>query len=502
MKDPRTLLIYPPLQFAPGAVPKPDGSLSLPYLAGALLADGFEADILDASTGWDGEPLDATFFRAEPLPSGLVRFGLPDADLACRMAAYDVVGVTSIFTAQHSRAVALVRLAKAAAPDRPVVVGGVNARALADRFLDAGADAIFLSEAEAALPAFVRAVADGSPVRGIPGLALRIDGRTVRTARPVPIEDLDRLPMPAWDLLPNRQYWSIGRPHGGRLGPGARYGELMTSRGCPFSCDFCHISQEKGDGSESGEIGRWRAKSVDRVMAEADAIRALGVEYIYVEDDSLLARKSRAFRLFEGFRSRGLRLADVNGVNIAHLFRPAGGGRLEPDVELFGAMAAAGFEDLSLPFESGTQRIIDRYASRKWSLAKCDGASLVRAARMAGLSVSGNYMIGYPDETRAEIEATLRMARVHMDAGLDEANLFIVVPFPGSALFGEALARGWLPADWDPDRFRWFEPAMVNTAVPPDELRAIRDLTWASLNRPDYVAARRAAAVEATVAQP
>ena len=54
------------------------------------------------------------------------------------------------------------------------------------------------------------------------------------------VTDLDRLPLPAWHLLPNERYWKIARPHGGPFEPGVElhYASMMTSMGCPFSCSY------------------------------------------------------------------------------------------------------------------------------------------------------------------------------------------------------------------------------------------------------------------------
>lgn len=503
MADPSILLLYPPLQFSREAVAKPDGSLSLPYLAGALRDAGFQVAILDCSVGQDGDPLEETFFRQHDQANGQVRHGLSESAILDLVEPHDIIGITSIFTPQTTPTLELIRIIKSAFPEVAVVAGGVNARALRERFLDAGADMVCLSEGERTIVAvaeeWAREIDPSAKDRGwhgVPGIAYRRHGKTVVT-KPAQIDDdLDTLPMPAWDLLPNEQYWAIGRPHGGRLAPGTTYAGMMTTRGCPFSCSYCFESKGHDAASESGEYARYRMKSRERVLREADTLKALGVGYVYIEDDSLLAKKSRAMAIFRDLASRGLRLADVNGVNIAHLFRNVGGARLEPDHELLGLMAACGFEELSLPFESGSQRILNTYASGKWNLERLDTMALIRAAMDAGLHVSGNYMLGYPDEQMDEIMATLRMARRHVDAGLEEVNVFLVVPFPGSELFDLARREGYLPDDWSPDHMRWFAPTMVNTTVPPNELQRIRDVAWLLLNRPAFVEDREQAIVK------
>lgn len=72
---------------------------------------------------------------------------------------------------------------------------------------------------------------------------------------------------------------------------------MMTSRGCPYKCEYCHISKEN-EGSRPGNIRRLRLKSVQRVSEEIDVLAELGVDHIFLEDDSLLAERKRAFELF------------------------------------------------------------------------------------------------------------------------------------------------------------------------------------------------------------
>lgn len=486
----RVLLLYPPLQFAAGAVPKPDGSLSLPYLAGELRRRGHEVAILDCTVGRDGDDLSETFDRREPLTSGLVRVGMSDERIVREVAGWDAVGITSIFTPQSARALALVRLLRAAYPQLRIWAGGVNAKFFKHDFLEAGCDAVCLTEGERA----IAALAAGQAPLDVPGVAFRHLGMVRTNPAPPPLSDLDELAPPAWDLQPLGQYAAVGRPHGRGFGDQrVRYAEMMTSRGCPFSCSYCHISRETAT-DESGNIGRFRVKSIARVLDEAHTLRSLGVEYVFIEDDSLLAKRARAMEIFEGLSGLGLKFADINGVNIAHLFTRAAGG-LVPDDGLLSHMRRCGFDELSLPFESGSQRVLNEYASGKWAIERHDTIALVESVRRAGLRASGNYTIGYPDESMEEIYATLRMARDHVAAGLDEVNIFLIVPFPGSALFDRAVAGGYLPENWQAEDMRWFLPTMVKTTVPPEQLKTVRDLAWNLLNPSRYIAERRAVAV-------
>ncbi len=487
--DPSFLLLYSPLQFGKEEMAKPDGSLSLPYLAGALRDAGFQVALLDISVGSDKDDLKDTFFNPVALPNGLFRLGMSENRVLEEAARYDVIGISSIFTAQTRMVLDTVRLIKKAFPGKLIVAGGVNARSLAPRFFDAGVDVISVSEGDRTIVEIGEVLRRGSrDFRSVPGLTMRIGGQIVSTPRVRVIDDLDELPLPAWDLLPLEKYWTISRPHGGDFPPGQtiRYAEIMTSRGCPFACTYCHVSKE-GPEQETGSIGSYRVKSLERVVRELEILKGLGTEYVFVEDDSLLAKKKRIMDIFRAMRGMDLKFTDVNGVNLVHLFTNVGG-RLVPDRDLLETMVEIGFETLTLPFESANQRILDRYATRKWRTDRLDTIDLVKTCNEVGLTVGGNFMIGYPDESREEIFTTIEFAKRHVDAGLNVALFFCVIPYPGCTLFDESIANGQLDADFDPDIMKWTNPVLRNTAIDPKELMEIRRQAWIGTNRPEYIA--------------
>jgi anaerobic magnesium-protoporphyrin IX monomethyl ester cyclase len=373
----------------------------------------------------------------------------------------------------------------------------VNARSLAPRFFDAGVDVICLSEGDRTIVELGEILRRGSrDFSRVTGIAVRPNGSIVSRPQTQVIDDLDELAVPAWDLLPLQKYWAISRPHGGNFPAGqtVRYAEIMTSRGCPFACTYCHVSKEAAD-QETGAIGSFRVKSLERVVAELELLKGLGAEYIFVEDDSLLAKKKRIIDIFRALRGMNLKFADVNGVNIVHLFTNVGG-RLVPDRELLDTMVEVGFETLTLPFESANQRILDKYATRKWRTDRVDTVALVKACNDAGLTVGGNFMIGYPDESREEVNTTIQFAKRHVDAGLDVALFFCVIPYPGCKLFDEAIANGQLDPDFDPDMMKWTNPVLRNTAIDRAELMDIRRQAWISSNRPEYIAYKTGMNVE------
>ena len=384
----------------------------------------------------------------------------------------------------------LVRLIKEVDPGKLIIAGGVNSRYLADRFFAGGVDVICLSEAEETVVQIGNVLRSGSrDFSSVSGIAFRNQNgeATFNIAQKI-VSNLDDLPIPAWDLLPIDKYWEISRPHGGDFPPGMRiqYASLMTSRGCPFSCSYCHISKET-TGSLAGNIGGLRLKSLDRVIEEIRVLKGLGTEYMFLEDDSLLAKKQRAIQIMEALKGQGLHLIDVNGVNIAHLMRNDGTGRLVVDTELLQAMADCGFEKVALPFESGSQRILDKYASKKWRVDKLDTVALVRAVRDAGITPLGNYTVGYPDETFDEMMETFTLAKRHVEEGLAAASFFVIVPFPGTTLYDMVIQDGMLSPDFNTDDMRWTRSVLKGTSVSAETLEYLRALAWKLVNKSRFV---------------
>ncbi len=424
----KVTLLYPPNQSWPGTMCKPNSSLAYPYLAGALIEKGIEVKIFDAcAEGFDNSAL---------MPNGMLKRGVSDNRILQEIADSDIIGVTSIFSDQETMALKTIKLIRQAFPDKKIITGGVNARNREREFYSAGVDNICGSEGEE----FIQ--------------------RTATGLTPISIskQHLDELPIPAWHLTPLEKYWEIARPHGGHFEAGKKikYAPMMTSRGCVFSCQYCH--------NHSNPKRGYRIKSDERVLTEIGILKDLGVEYIYIEDDTFFGYEKRAIRLLNKMKNNGVKFINVNGLNVSHLFQ-----NNQPDIETLEAIKNAGFTEIVLAFESGSQRILKKYASNKWIIEKTPIADLLRLYNEQGITVVGNYMLGFPDETEEEAQSTIQMARYHRSVGLASANLFTVLCLPGTPLFN--------PKGYNPDMMYWTK----------GKFEQIRQKAWNELNDADYI---------------
>ncbi len=196
--EPKFLLMYGPQIFDRrfGAI-KPEGSLGLIYLASALRNKDFEVTILDASVGNNNYTLEETFFNEKVQPNGLVRVGMSIEDILGEVVDYDVIGISSIFTAQTRMVEEVVAEIKREYPDKIIILGGVNAKSQMSLFFNAGADLICLSEAEETIVEIAELLRKGerdfSKINGVAGKEGFVNPRLKI------IQNLDELPIPAWD---------------------------------------------------------------------------------------------------------------------------------------------------------------------------------------------------------------------------------------------------------------------------------------------------------------
>ena len=210
---------------------------------------------------------------------------------------------------------------------------------------------------------------------------------------------------------------------------------------------------------------------------------------LFIEDDSLLAKKKRVKEIFREITHTGLTIADVNGVNLVHFFQNTPTG-LEPDESYMELLYHAGFQQIVFPVESGSQRILDKYATGKLNLKSMDILKLTRIAKRIGMVTPINIMIGFPDETEEEIMSSIELARRLVDAGAPYVTFFIPIPFPGSVLYDIAVRGGHLSPDFDPDIMNWKNGVMAGTTVPRERIVELRDWAWENVNTKDHIAMR------------
>lgn len=385
--------------------------LWLAYATGVLEAAGHQVTLTDAAA------------RSVPLNAVLAEVPRLQPDL--------IVMDTSTPSIENDLGVAAAL--KQACPGVAVVLVGTHVTACAEEVLAGGAaaDAVARREYDYTLRELAAVMAangnrwpDAARLAGVAGLSFRADGRVVHNPDRPFIENLDELP---WVSRVYRRHLDI-RDY---FNQNALYPmvTLITSRGCPFRCNFCVYPQVL-----TGR--RCRERSIGDVVDEMAYVVQEFPEArsIFFEDDTLTAQKSRCLELAEAIGQRKLTIPwEANS-------------RVDVDHETMQRIRAAGCRELCVGFESGSQAVLDRM--HKGTRIERMHA-FMRNARRAGVLVHGCFMFGFPDETAADVRLTMDLA---LRLNPDTAQFYPVMVYPGTEAYEEYRSRGWLAAgsyrDW------------------------------------------------------
>jgi len=263
-----------------------------------------------------------------------------------------------------------------------------------------------------AVPGVVCRREAGAPARGEGGGALRAPPRLFA-------RDLDAIAFPARELLPNARYLELGRKS-----YGYSITTVMSTRGCPFHCEFC----------SNVVFGQsYRERSPENVVDEIEDCLALGYERISFADDVFTLNGRRVLEICAEIRRRRLRFAWECL------------GRVDTfDHATAEAMKAAGCFRIFFGIESGNDAILELMNKQ---ITTAQARSAVAAAHRAGLEVGAFFILCYPGETDDTVLDTLRFAT---SLPLDYVGLTMPYPLPGTALLervGDRVTRPWRPQE-------------------------------------------------------
>ena len=378
---------------------------------------------------------------------------LNDVELAGRLRqlAPDVVALTGL-TDEAAEIHAAAAVARAIGAR--VVVGGPHASSMPESLLaDAAIDAVCLGEGEATMVDYLSAIERGEDLAGIPGLWTRnAQGTVIRNPDRPAIEDLDALPLPAWDLLDVERMmragvsvsWAARRD---------RTVSMMTSRGCPYRCTYCHEFMGK----------RFRVRSLDHVFAELELLkRRYGANEIEIVDDIFNFDKERTKAFCRRLIASGLdyELQFPNGTRV-DMF----------DEETIDLLVQAGATRLVFAIETVTPAI-QRQVKKNIRFKRAEQIISHAVRYRSRLNLGGFFMIGFPGETYEQARRTVDYA---VRSPFHSAAVSIVDPRPDTVLYRETKASGIAAEPLPPDGERRLGDSPVNLSAMTDrELYGLR----------------------------
>jgi len=322
------------------------------------------------------------------------------------------------------RAACITMIAMARAGEALVLVAGSDASDFPDVFLRAGADYVIAGEAEFRMLAILdhHRDAQGTPFRG-PGVFQLESGRVSGSPPQRGLRDLSRFPGPAWDLVEMEPYRRIWRDNHGYFSL-----NMMTTRGCPYRCNWCAkpIHGRRYDVRDPADV----ARELHRLKQDARP------DHIWFTDDIFGLKPHWVAQ----FADQVVALDCVTPFKIqarADLMKPA----------LVADLARAGCKTVWMGVESGSQRVLDAMDK---DLKVADIYRATELLKQAGIEVCFFLQFAYPGETARDIRATWDMIA---DLKPDQIGISVAYPLPGTP-FHHKVADQLTDRDhWDHSQF-------------------------------------------------
>jgi radical SAM superfamily enzyme YgiQ (UPF0313 family) len=301
----------------------------------------------------------------------------------------DILSLT-LLTPSASRGYEIARRFKTLNPHGKVIIGGVHAT---------------FNKEEAIKHADQVAIGEGEE-RIIEMIEGKINDRFVYGDN---FEDIKNAPSPDFKLLVKNNRLNIY--------------PLITSRGCPFDCDFCSVTQMFGR--------RYRTNPINRVIEDC---KKLDGKRVFIYDDNFTANVKRSHELMDRLISEGISMkwsAQVR-VDVAR------------DENLVSKMAKAGCKRVYVGFESVNPKTLENF-NKKQSVADIEKS--IKVFHDNNIRVHGMFIFGSDEDDKDVFEPTLDFCNQNQ---IDTVQYMALTPLPGTYTYNQLKKEGrLLHHDWE-----------------------------------------------------
>ena len=446
------------------AIETPTWSL---LLAQSCRTKGFKVNILDAN--------------AERLTDSEAteRIGKENPRLAC----FVVYGQTpNSGTTNMSGAVSLAEILKSKYPDIKICFVGSHTSALPREVLEYPfVDIVLTNEGVYALHNLLKKNLGGS-LENVKGIGWKPHNKMLVLNEPERLVPQDRmdvdLPGYAWDLLPYKDkpfdlyrahFWHSNYEHEER----SPFAAIYTSLGCNFKCDFCMINilnrTDNREDAVSSDFNVMRYWSSDFILKEFDKLQSYGVKHLRLSDEMFFLHKKHFLPLVEALAARDYK------------FNLWAYSRIDTcRKEYLSLFKKAGINWLAVGIEAANPLI--RQEITKGKFKDVNIREIVKLIKESDIKVVGNYIFGFPNEKREDLQKTLDLA---VELNCEFGNFYNAAALPGSPLYRTAVENGWeLPnnfAAWGFYSYE-FKPLPTNYLTA-EEVLEFRDEAWMKYNK-------------------
>lgn len=289
------------------------------------------------------------------------------------------------------------------------------------RYLEHGADAIILGEGEITLGEVTTALESDpeTDLKTIPGLALLEGNEIVLSPPRKTIKNPDSLPRPAWDLVDLKPYEEMWRSNHGYWSL-----NLVSSRGCPYSCSWC-AKPIYGD--------QYFLHSPERLVEDLAWLKERhDFEHVWFCDDIFGLRADWLEAFADGLELRQLKIRYMIQARVDLLAR----------AEIVNPLARSGLDTVWMGVESGSQKVMDAM-SKGITVEQVREAT--RLLKSAGVHVAFFLQFGYLGEEREDINKTIDLV---LDLLPDEIGISVSYPLPGTPFYDEVKNQMGAKTNW------------------------------------------------------
>ncbi len=367
--------------------------------------------------------------------------------------AADVVCISS-FSMEKPQSFALARTIKAKMPQVKIIIGGpFPSSDPVSAMSEPAIDAAVQGEGEQALLNILNSLEATGEIAPGQGIVYRKNGEIVGLGNPGFIEDLNTLPIPAWDLVDIQNYHNKPkkRPMMNRLPKSRKGASIFTTRGCPYGCTYCHNIFGK----------KTRKRDSALVIEEMKMLyHEYGVRELEILDDIFNLDIKRSKEIFDLMYKENLRfnITFPNGLR-AELI----------DEELVEKFKRGGVYWITFAIESGSPRI-QKEIRKNLNLEKA--RRNIELVANSGINVNGFFMMGFLGETEEDIMKTIDFA---VSTKLIIASFFILTPFPNTEIYRQAEGAGLMMQG---DFYDYHNIAVNISKVPTKRLWQLKRLAY------------------------
>ena len=328
----------------------------------------------------------------------------------------EVVGISCNFTEYSQDAFEVVKLVKDNFKNAIVVIGGAHVTMDAVNTLknNQSIDILVRGEGEITFQELLDTLQKKGDLSVIKGLTYKNNnGEIISNPDRELIEDINELPMLDRSKLETMGAYLKTNTRALAFVKNEPVASIMTSRGCPFNCIFCSTKMVWRR--------KWRPRSPQNVVKEIEMlVNNYGAKEIAIYDDQFIVEKQRVIDICDLLIEKKIKIS---------LSIPSGTSVWLADEELLRKMKAAGFYRICFPIETGNENTM-KFIRKPVNLLMAK--KMIALTNKIGIWTQGNFIIGFPYETKEEIETTIKYA---FNSGLDYALFYIAKPFAGSEMY-------------------------------------------------------------------